>query len=548
MEQKMISLCRCSIEDFPNELFYEIFNYLDGCQIHQTFSYLNSRFQQLINSSSFQLKMKFWSNTLDDDCLNEIFCFNKQQIYSLNLNESFSLNPIDSLFICLESLRISSINSKKLLLFLSNLQSLPRLNSLTIEILHCNINYPEIYYEIFTLRTLKHFKLSIDNHLASSQFASFNPNKQISNLESLVINHEWFFPSISNMLSYIPNLRHLTFTKTFYFHSLMQKNLSIYIIWPNLTHLSMCLSLHSRVMFEYFEVLIRKIGLNIKVFSLKTSSENTDYLNASRWENLISNSMPQLDKFYLKYSENVNRIFNYNIDEINDFTSSFWIKQKWILEIEINNQNIIFSVSPYKKQWFNQENLSQLNQLILSRINFNKYNYLITYDINRVLNFTQIYHLEIRKENLFIGSLLQITNSLLELQSLKIHSLILEDSRNLNSKEIAILYSIHLMSQIKKISLENINDVKQIDFLMKFSPYLSFFKIDHLYKVDIISILKSIKNISHAHLNSLCFHVPTADEKMINDLNKRIDDEKLFLDYEINRKNENIFFNCNLLK
>ncbi|CAF4312459.1 unnamed protein product, partial [Adineta steineri] len=124
-------------------------------------------------------------------------------------------------------------------------------------------------------------------------------------------------------------------------------------------------------------------------------------------------------------------------------------------------------------------------------------------DINRVLNFTQIHHLEITKENLFIGLLLQITNYLLELRSLKVHSLLLEDdSRDLNLKEISILYSIHLTSQIKKIYLRNLTNIKQIDFLMKFSPYLSFLKIDYLHNLDIPSILRQI---NHTNLNSLCF-------------------------------------------
>ncbi|CAF4092277.1 unnamed protein product, partial [Adineta steineri] len=244
------------------------------------------------------------------------------------------------------------------------------------------------------------------------------------------------------------------------------------------------------------------------------------------------------------YKEDVDRILRDRDDdeETNDFTRSFWIERKWMLEIEINNQNIIFSILPYKKQWFHEENLFELNQLIISRININKYNYFIQDDINRVLNFTQIYHLEITKENLFIGLLLQITNCLLELRSLKIHSLLLleDDSRDLNLKEISILYSIHLTSQIKKIYLRNLTNIKQIDFLMKFSPYLSFLKIDYLHNLDIPSILRQI---NHTYLNSLCFYVPTADDKMINNLNKIISHEKLLFNYKTIRQNENIFFN-----
>ncbi|CAF4147111.1 unnamed protein product, partial [Adineta steineri] len=151
-------------------------NHLEGVyQIHHIFSNINYRFQQLINSSSLRLKIIYCANIS-----NEILRFNKEQIYSLSLNESFSINLIDSLFIYLESLRISSNSSNELLLFISNLQSLPHLKSLTIEMLQCNIDYSQIYYEIFSLKMLKYFKLSIDDYSTSLQMSSFNPNKQMS--------------------------------------------------------------------------------------------------------------------------------------------------------------------------------------------------------------------------------------------------------------------------------------------------------------------------------------------------------------------------------
>ncbi|CAF1198983.1 unnamed protein product [Adineta steineri] len=530
---------RSIIEDFSNELFYEIFNYLDGYQIYHIFSNINHRFQQLINSSSLRLKMKYCSNIS-----NEILRFNKEQIYSLSLNESFSINLIDSLFIYLESLRITSINSNELLLFISNLQSLPCLKLLTIKLLQCNIDDSQIYHEIFSLKMLKYFKLSIDNYSSSVRFSSFNPNKQMNHLEYLIIDYQCLFPSITNILSYMPSIHYVSLMKLFYYDSSLETNYPF--IWPNLTHLSICLTTWG-TMFECIEVLISKIGSKLKVFSFKPYHEIIEYFNASRWENLILKFMPQLNKFYLKYTENVDRILRDRDDEeTNDFTRSFWIERKWFLEIELNNQNILFSILPSKKQWFHEENLFKLNQLVISRININKYNYFIQNDINRVLNFTQIYHLEITNENLFIGLLLQITNCLFELRSLKIHSLLLEDdSRDLNLKEISILYSIHLTSQIKKIYLRNLTNIKQIDFLMKFSPYLSFFKIDYLHNLDIPSILRQI---NHTYLNSLCFYVPTADDKMINNLNKISSLEKLLVNYKIIRQNEHIFFNWNLLE
>ena len=45
------------IENLPNETFYELFDYLDGCEIYQAFSNLNHRFEQLINCSSLFIQI-----------------------------------------------------------------------------------------------------------------------------------------------------------------------------------------------------------------------------------------------------------------------------------------------------------------------------------------------------------------------------------------------------------------------------------------------------------------------------------------------------------
>ncbi|CAF3855641.1 unnamed protein product, partial [Rotaria sp. Silwood1] len=46
-------------ENLSNELLCEMFDYLDGFQLFQTFSNLNSRFEQLIHSSCVSIKTRF---------------------------------------------------------------------------------------------------------------------------------------------------------------------------------------------------------------------------------------------------------------------------------------------------------------------------------------------------------------------------------------------------------------------------------------------------------------------------------------------------------
>jgi len=92
---------RISITDFenlPQEFFYEIFDYLDGCDIYKAFSNLNHRFQQLLNSSSLLFKIKFHSlsNKLYKNFYKQILALNKHQIFSLNLNSWLKKKPIFS--------------------------------------------------------------------------------------------------------------------------------------------------------------------------------------------------------------------------------------------------------------------------------------------------------------------------------------------------------------------------------------------------------------------------------------------------------------------
>jgi hypothetical protein len=63
------------IENLSNELFYEIFDYLDGIHIYQALSNLNHHFQQLLNSSFLLFKITYSS-------LGEAFLTNGNQIYN----------------------------------------------------------------------------------------------------------------------------------------------------------------------------------------------------------------------------------------------------------------------------------------------------------------------------------------------------------------------------------------------------------------------------------------------------------------------------------
>ncbi|CAF5022691.1 unnamed protein product [Rotaria sp. Silwood1] len=109
-DQKTIPIT--SIENLSTEIFYEIFDYLDGYEIYQAFSNLNHHFQQIINSSSLLLKFKIDSPS-DQSFMNiykQLTLINKRQILSFNIeltyksSELFTSYFIDSSLDHLESL------------------------------------------------------------------------------------------------------------------------------------------------------------------------------------------------------------------------------------------------------------------------------------------------------------------------------------------------------------------------------------------------------------------------------------------------------------
>ncbi len=103
-------------------------------------------------------------------------------------------------------------------------------------------------------------------------------------------------------------------------------------------------------MFDELEIFLSKFPLKLKIFSLTTLTEDMNYLNANQWKYFILKYLPNLKKFYLHYSVYYDRndqpqSYNYEKDQ---FISSFWIEQKWIYEIKIGFDQIIYSICPYE--------------------------------------------------------------------------------------------------------------------------------------------------------------------------------------------------------
>jgi len=250
-----------SIENLSNELFYEIFDYLDGLDIYLAFSNLNYRFEQLVKSSSIRFKIN-----LDHLTTKEIFLTNyneiKHQICSIYfqlpksyINQLLTLLTIDFSFNHLQSLLIEDIQEDKLISLLINLSDLPCLFSLNIKTIHLIEDLNNIYQLIFALPTLKYNKLYLYGNECSISISMSN-NKQLSTIEYLHIAHRYTFHELSALISYTPELRHLNLSHTNKYDSNVEDILPI-----NLNYL-INISIYTYYLnFDEFEFFIEKINL-----------------------------------------------------------------------------------------------------------------------------------------------------------------------------------------------------------------------------------------------------------------------------------------------
>jgi len=160
-----------SFEDFPNEVIYEIFEYLDASHIYQGFSNLNIRFQNLFKYLNVRIKINYsiFSKSTFQNYYTDFIRPIKHRIKTLHVSDPITIEyifPITENIIIysqLQTLFLNNIESEYLENLLNHLVVLPNLSSLTIHVGH-GTNKINIYTLIFQLPVLKYCKLSFEDH------------------------------------------------------------------------------------------------------------------------------------------------------------------------------------------------------------------------------------------------------------------------------------------------------------------------------------------------------------------------------------------------
>jgi hypothetical protein len=192
--------------------------------------------------------------------------------------------------------------------------------------------------------------------------------------------HSCSIDELTHIVSYTPELRHLKFLHNNDDYS----NIGT-ILLPNLTHFSISAN---HLYFDDFEIFIKNMHCMLKVlhFTVRFGYKDGSYLDAARWEQLILQDLPQLKEFEFEYyqyasDDEVKRSY----DEHNRFTSAFWLQRQWIYEVTIDDEQFIYSISPYKYieiKFFDKK----INLSILEKNGMNIYNPELTILLLNLLN------------------------------------------------------------------------------------------------------------------------------------------------------------------
>ncbi len=180
---KSLELPLDHFEDLSNEIFYEIFDFLDTCDAYEAFYHLNNRFGQIFVQLFLPHRINL--NLISKKNVQQLYQYmitpNTHRIISLRLSNWICVDyfPFDSSFIHFESLILNDVKTEKLQSLLMNIALMPGLFSLSITTIGITKDPNTIYRLIFALPILKYCnttfqwwdeKLSLSNSMNESMF------------------------------------------------------------------------------------------------------------------------------------------------------------------------------------------------------------------------------------------------------------------------------------------------------------------------------------------------------------------------------------------
>jgi hypothetical protein len=350
------------LEDLSNELFYEIFDYLDDVKSFEIFLPLNKRFFSLLFDSRrmLTLDLRDQSKSQPDTFYRDIVIPQRHRIRSLKLGDEqidialLNTYCIDSSFLLLESVTLNS-NSTKYAFMLPHLAKLPCLSclSINIEITLKTLEFVVfIYQTILSFKSLNYLTLDLeintpdedvfsyadgdssdedDGYVDASGFVAIN--QEPSNLQNLCMKHSIDTEGFLKIINYTPKLRRLSV-----------QSLRGYIpsqIIPKLPQLTELIIEDSKFDCESLESLLDAFDCQLQTLEIGTRLPDEYHID-ERWEQLMKRRFSRLKTFTIRLEpEWMNLDVEMNsFDCIHFICHPFWYDHGWMADINIGTTSI----------------------------------------------------------------------------------------------------------------------------------------------------------------------------------------------------------------
>ena len=171
---------------------------------------------------------------------------------------------------------------------------------------------------------------------------------------------------------------------------------------------------------------------------------------------------------------------------------------------------------------------------------------------NPILILTQFYHLMVDTEIVSCEELVSVLNDLPNIISLKLHCVTpfepLDSSEDEDDEDEVeeSLIEVSQTNQIIEVYLEKLNDLKELDFLLRLCRRVKHLHINSLPNIHFESfirhILLRIADHSNEDFSLLCLRIPTANDQFIEKLRNIIDSNTRSLHYTIKCVMDKIYF------
>mgnify|MGYP001028117369 FL=1 len=492
-------------EDFSNEIFFKIFEYIEIFDLFNIFSNLNNRFTDLLKHPSLRFDATLTSQTNSNS---ELLRFHQSQIVSLRFKAFFPNS--DFFFTNLHKLIFDEIPLQKFIIIFPNLTKLSRLRSLTIHFHDSIIDLTEIYVLIFRLSQLKNLEIISQGHLLTLQLPC-NTFEQRTFLDKFIIRYQCNFNDFILLLSHMPNVKYLScleITKTI---DVLQRNFPI-----KTNHLTRLVFSMCKISFDQLEIFLGHFGRQLELFHINTSNDET-YLVADRWQRIICETMPRLKQFQFQYHEWHYQNFRLTSSHqsIDKFTTQFWTNRQWTFEITADMNywppiRTIYSISSVR---YNQSTANEKIGLKIDCLHYSPYREDIVDDCFSFLSRFYITTLYVNCKKLIFTKLIKLLSLLPNLDLFGVRYLSSFEPTNQTE-------SCSNTNQITKLTVDNFIDecdLKKITYFIDLCPYLNYFQIKCENICSIQAILRYVLS-KLTYLNSLSFYIPIVTDDLIEQL------------------------------